>query len=215
MAKLSNKDPLCRQYADAMGFFERNALMLDERIKELKAQDGDTAELMQAKQRLMCAKEGAGRMLSDRMVSMDSAVVDPDSTLLALSKMQAGMQDGEERKQISNAITLIVRQRERLTNTDRGRRALQRKLGEQKKVNGQLSRENENMQTWGRNLVATTQNMIDERAKMLDDHAKHHCEERMCNGCPYNKFCCDPKTAQEIRERRWMEMHKKLINHNE
>lgn len=202
-------DHLCRSYADAIVFFDSNIEVLEENIKRKITDSGAVKELVRARERVVHAREGVTRMLSDRVQSMQAGAVAPDVALERLGMMKQDV-EGTWAETIDMAIALIVKQRERLTNTDRGRRSLQKLLGtERKKANNMYKtcRMLEENNTELRKAVAP---LISEREKMMQLHAAHHCKDKACTGCPFEGYCHAQNVDKEYLPQRRADMAEKL-----
>lgn len=203
MANKMKQDLLCKNYAEAIAFFEKNMETLDEQIRRRQQEKRDASDLEKAQKRLCFAREGVSRMLSDRAQALNAAEIDVSEVLGELAAMQNDTGN--------KAIALIVRQRERLTNTDRGRRALQRKMGKIKYHMRVLeARYNEAVRN-NDQLRQALAPMISEREGMMLEHAKHHCKVNACEGCPFEKHCLDDSVSSETRHEWQKRMKAQLL----
>lgn len=194
-------DTLCRYYAEGIALCVHNIGVLEEHIVRKRTEGKDPAQEEKAVRRLMASKEGLQRMLSDRMRSLGAGKVDVDRTLEHLELLKREMQGNEHA--LDELETLIITMREKLTNVDRGRRELQKKMGQYKKE----------AKAWRmRALVAeervmelsdVTGKMAAERTGMIMDHAEHHCLlEYNCKGCPFEKYCHAEDADEQTCEQR-------------
>lgn len=202
-------DHLCRSYADAIVFFDSNIEVLEENIRRKNMEGGDTKELTRAKERVQHAREGVTRMLSDRVQSMQAGVVAPDVVLERLGMIKQDV-EGEWAKTIDMAIALIVKQRERLTNTDRGRRSLQKLLGTERRKAKNMYMACEMLEAKNIELRKAMAPLISEREKMLQLHAAHHCAQQECMGCPFEGYCHAQNVDKEYLPQRRADMAEKL-----
>lgn len=202
MKKGVMKEALCVAYVDAMAFFTHNMEVLEERIQEKKRSGKDPAEIVKAKTRLRFAKEGVSRMLSERVQALTAGPMDNAEVLADLAALKTRARDADEQKALDNAMNLIVQQREKLTNTDRGRRALQKQLGRYKRQAKLLGKEACALKENNLELCEMLGPMIAERQSMIIAHAVHHCEAMKCIKCPFEKYCCDDSVDEETQKRR-------------
>lgn len=194
-------DTLCKFYAEGMAFCMHNVEVLEKHAARKRAEGKDPTQEEAAVRRMMACKEGLQRMLSDRVTSMRHDSVDADGVLDMLEHALQGTEDAEAA--CTKARDMITHMREKLTNADRGRRALQKKMGQYKKE----------AKAWRmRALVAeervmelsdVTGKMAAERTGMIMDHAEHHCLlEYNCKGCPFEKYCHAEDADEQTCEQR-------------
>lgn len=205
-------DTLCKYYAEGIALCVHNAETLEEYIARKRAEGKDPAQEEKAVRRLMASKEGLQRMLSDRALALKGGAQDPAKVLEDLAAMKTRARDKGEEDALSNALALIVRQREKLTNTDRGRRALQKKLGKEKRQVLLLGKEAAALRQNNTDLRKVVGPMISDRERLLREHAKHHCLDGMCAGCPFENACWSPDASQEARNAMQERMHQLLCS---
>lgn len=196
MKKAIQKDELVMYYLDGMAFMTHNMQVLEQMVQHKRAEGHDPYNEEKAIRRLMCAKEGIQRMLSDRVKSLESKCKDEEEIMVRLAEWR--MEDETRDDVINNAITLIVRQREKLTNVDRGRRALQKKLGEYKKQAHLLGKTAAALKENNEQLRVATAQMVRDRTNILLDHAVHHHvdgDNPHCEGCPMQPKCAESADA--------------------
>lgn len=202
-------DHLCRSYADAIVFFDSNIEVLEENIERKKMDSGAVKELVRARERVVHAREGVTRMLSDRVQSMQAGAVAPDVVLERLGMIKQDV-EGTWAETIDMAIALIVKQRERLTNTDRGRRSLQKLLGAERKKANNMYKACRMLEENNTELRKALAPMISEREKMMQLHAAHHCKDKACTGCPFEQYCHAQNVDDEYLPQRRADMAEKL-----
>lgn len=203
-------DELCRYYVDAMAFFMHNVDVLEETAQRKRREGKDSGNEEKAARRILCAKEGVQRMLSDRAKALE-CVIDPAETLAGLAELKTRARDKDEDAVLNNAIALIVRQREKLTNADRGRRALQKQLGKVKRQKELLGKEACALKENNLELRQALAPLISEREKLLTTMAQYHCAHEKCQGCPFEKHCHDEQVSTEARTEMQQRMRDTLL----
>jgi hypothetical protein len=185
-------DELCKYYLDGMAFFVHNMEVLEEHAKRMRAEGKDPYKDEHAIRRLQAAKEGLQRMLSDRVKALEGGTMDEEEIMVRLAEWR--MEDETRDQVLNSAITLIVRQREKLTNADRGRRALQKQLGYYKRQAHLLGKEAAKLKENNEQLRVATAQMVRDRTNILMDHALHHHvdgDNPHCEGCPMQPKCAE------------------------
>lgn len=185
-------DELCKYYLDGMAFFVHNMEVLEEHAQRMRAEGKDPYKDEHAIRRLQAAKEGLQRMLSDRVKALEGGTMDEEEIMVRLAEWR--MEDETRDQVLNSAITLIVRQREKLTNADRGRRALQKKMGYYKRQAHLLGKEAAKLKENNEQLRVATAQMVRDRTNILLDHALHHHadgDNPHCEGCPMQPKCAE------------------------
>lgn len=199
MKNKAKTDELCRYYVDAMAFFTHNMEVLNENAARKMREGKDPAKEQEAIKRLTCAKEGVQRMMSDRVAALGMKCMDMAEVIGDLVALKNVLHEANHAA-VDNAVNMLVRQREKLTNTDRGRRALQKQMGKFKRQANLLGKEACALKENNEALRKALAPMMEERASLLMDSADLHCEMRRCKGCPFDKKCNDPGMTEEQKE---------------
>lgn len=194
-------DTLCKFYAEGMAFCMHNVEVLEKHAARKRAEGKDPTQEEAAVRRMMACKEGLQRMLSDRMRSLGAGKVDVERALEHLELLKREMQGNEHA--LDEMETLIITLREKLTNTDRGRRELQKKMGQYKKEAKAWRMRALTAEERMAEMSRITGQMAAERTGMIMDHAEHHCLlEYNCKGCPFEKYChAEDADAQTCEQR--------------